>query len=109
MKNTEDAIHEVPVVEKEKLPKIDISEIEIRDIICPKTGKVQKFMIHKIEPSQDSLFYISYRYSIPAQEIKKINKFSGEDIYFMKELMIPYENENSLPIKCSKPPLDEEK
>ena len=68
LKNSpEDAIQEISVVKsKDELPKIDISEIEIRDIIDPKSGKSSKFMIHKVEPSQDSLFYLSYIFSIPA-------------------------------------------
>ena len=52
---------------------------------------VQKeYIVHKVDASKDTLFQLSYRYKVPKNVIQSVNKFSGEDIYFMKEILIPY-------------------
>ena len=47
-------------------------------------------MVHVVQPKSDSLFKLAYLYKVQKKEIQMVNKFTGEEIYFMKELLIPY-------------------
>ena len=53
----------------------------------------KNYLVHKVRPMKDTLFQICYRYKVSKREVQRINKFSGEDIYYMKEILIPYKGE----------------
>ena len=68
-------------------------ELEIREIYETRTeadtGPVlKKYMVHIVQPATDTLFQLSYRYKVSKRELQYINKFSGEEIYFLK-ILIP--------------------
>jgi hypothetical protein len=70
-------------------------ELEIREIYETRseadTGPVlKKYMVHIVQPATDTLFQLSYRYKVSKRELQYINKFSVEEIYFLKEVLIPY-------------------
>ena len=62
-------------------------------------------MVHKVRPLSESLFKISYHYKVSIKEIQRVNKFEGDDIYFMKEMLIPYKGDLS---NCKPPPVNKE-
>lgn len=87
-------VQEVKVVEAKD---IEIREIEVKE---GEDMVMKKFIIHVVQPLTDTLFQISYKYKVSKKEIQRVNKFSGDDIYFMKELLIPYNN--NLPTELNK-------
>ena len=74
--------------------KLD-QDLEIREVYETRadadSGPVlKKYMVHVVEPATDTLFQIAYKYKVSKRELQYINKFSGEDIFFLKEMLIPY-------------------
>ena len=67
-------------------------EVELREVIItdPETFDEQRkvFLVYKIDPVKDTLFKISYHFKVPIKTIQYDNKFSGDDIFYMKELLI---------------------
>ena len=43
-----------------------------------------------MQPLADTLFKISYHYKVSKKDIQIVNKFSGDDIFMFKELLVPY-------------------
>ena len=79
--------------EKNNFPPIEvISDVEIREISELVDGEsvIKKYFVHPVDVKNDSLFKLAYLYKVDKKEIQHVNKFSGEDIYFMKEILIPY-------------------
>ena len=76
-KNAEDNLNENP---NELAKKVD--------------GKVD-YVIHKISPN-DTLAGISIRYNVRIDMIRRANEFTGDEIFFMKELIIPYTSNNHI-------------
>ena len=69
--------------------------MEIRTIFEPSGNleegpREKKYMVHKVDAMSDTLFQLSYRYKVSMKEIQRVNGFSGVDIFFMKEMLIPY-------------------
>lgn len=70
-------------------------DLEIREVYETRTDAdtgpvLKKYMVHIVDPATDTLFQLSYKYKVSKRELQYINKFSGEDIYFLKEMLIPY-------------------
>lgn len=63
---------------------VDDGKVEIRNV----DGK--EFIVHKVDPMKETLFQVSWQYKVSKRTIMEVNKFQGEDIFFMKELLIPY-------------------
>lgn len=81
-------------------------ELEVRDVqeAGPNDTLVTtRYVVHKVRPLSDTLFKISYHYKISIKEIQRVNKFTGEDIFFMKEMLIPYKGDLS---NCKAPKID---
>ena len=73
-------------------------ELEVRDVLEPgpnDTVLTKRYVVHKVRPLSETLFKISYHYKVSIKEIQRVNKFTGEDIYFMKEMLIPYKGDLS--------------
>lgn len=51
------------------------------------------FIVHRVNGLQDTLFKLSYKYKVSKRAIQEANAISGEDIFFLKELLIPYRPE----------------
>ena len=49
--------------------------------------------MHPVSANRDTLFKLSYMYKVSKREIQNVNGFSGEDIFFMKEILIPYKGQ----------------
>ena len=49
-----------------------------------------KYIMHKVQANKDTLFKLSYRYQVSKREIQLVNKFQGDDIFYFKEILIPY-------------------
>ena len=85
---------------KDELLDFD-KNIEIRTIYVPTkddSGPIaKKFMVHPVNAATDTLFQISYRYKVSMKEIQRVNQFSGQDIFYMVELLIPYKGQQSMP------------
>lgn len=47
------------------------------------------YIVHKVNSMRDTLFKLSFHYKISIKEIQRVNKISGDDIYYMTELLIP--------------------
>lgn len=58
---------------------------------------MKKFIVHKVQPNKDTLFKLSYNYKVSKREIQLVNGFSGEDIFFMTEMLIPYKGQTWKP------------
>jgi hypothetical protein len=43
---------------------------------------------------KDTLFALSLQYKVSKRAIRLINKFEGEDIFFMTEMLIPYRGQS---------------
>ena len=81
-------------------------ELEVRDVQEPgpdDTVVTKRYVVHKVRPLSETLFQISYHYKVPIKEIQRVNKFTGDDIYFMKEMLIPFKGDLS---NCSPPKID---
>jgi LysM repeat protein len=48
-----------------------------------------QYIIHKVSPN-DTLDGISFKYDVRKILIQRANEFTGDEIYFMKELIIPF-------------------
>jgi len=76
---------------------INIEDLEIREVmeLNKETEEevMKKYIVHKVDASTDSLFKLSYRYKVSKREIQNTNGFSGEDIFFMKEILIPFKSQ----------------
>jgi hypothetical protein len=79
---------------------INIEDLEIREVmeLNKETEEevMKKYIVHKVDASTDSLFKLSYRYKVSKREIQNTNGFSGEDIFFMKEILIPFKSQEVL-------------
>jgi hypothetical protein len=51
---------------------------------------MKKYIVHKVKPNSDTLFALSYHYKVSMRELQLINGFSGDDIFFMTEMLVPY-------------------
>jgi LysM repeat protein len=49
---------------------------------------VNNYVIHKVNPNE-TLDRISIVYNVPKDAIRKVNGFTGDEIYMKKELIIP--------------------
>ena len=49
-----------------------------------------EYLVHPVSANKDTLFKLSYMYKVSKREIQRVNQFAGEDIFFMKEILIPY-------------------
>ena len=47
-----------------------------------------------MNPSVDTLFKLCVLYKTSKMEIQRVNGFSGDEIFFMKEIFIPYKNQD---------------
>jgi LysM repeat protein len=47
------------------------------------------YVVHAVTPN-DSLNILALRYNVNKDLIRMANDFSGDDIYYMKELIIPF-------------------
>lgn len=74
--------------------KVD-RDLEIREVYETRTDsqsgpELKKYLVHPVQPATDTLFQLSYKYKVSKREIQYVNKFTGDDIYFMTEILIPY-------------------
>jgi len=73
-------------------------EVELREVTTtnPETGEEVKkcYLVHKVDPEKDTLFKISYHYKVAMKSIQVDNKFTGGDIFYMKELLIEYKGQD---------------
>ena len=53
-----------------------------------------KYIVHNVEPMHDTLFKLSFYYKVSQKEIRRINEIEGDDIYFLKKILIPVKNGN---------------
>jgi len=44
----------------------------------------------------DTLLKLCYHYMVSKKEVQFFNKFSGDDIFFMKEILIPVNEKNDV-------------
>lgn len=49
---------------------------------------LSNYVIHKVDPNE-TLDRISIIYNVPKDAIRKVNGFSGDEIYMKRELIIP--------------------
>ena len=53
----------------------------------------KEYLVHKVIAEKDTLFKLSLQYNISKKLIQSTNEFEGEDIFFMKEILIPFFNQ----------------
>ena len=51
---------------------------------------VKKYILYEVDPMTDSLEALAIKFSVSKMAIRGLNNFAGDEIYFMKELKIPY-------------------
>ena len=68
------------------------TNVSIRERVVTVNGKdeVQKVIVHEVAPMTDSLEAIAMHYKVSKVAIRTMNGFVGDDIYFLQELIIPY-------------------
>ena len=69
-------------------------EQEIREVweVDRETGEnvLKKYVVHIVKPKTDTLFKLAYQYKVSKRSIQNANKISGDDIFFLKELLVPF-------------------
>jgi len=83
-----------------EMVKVD-KDLEIREVYETRTDsnsgpELKKYLVHLVQPATDTLFQLSYKYKVSKREIQYVNKFTGDDIYFMTEILIPYRGAHQL-------------
>ena len=72
--------------------------LELREVTKKNshTGEdyTKQYLVHKIDGLKDTLFKISYFYNVPIKTIQFDNQFCGDDIFYMKELLIEYKGQD---------------
>ena len=70
-----------------------IREIEEESAMSPGGLTKNKYIVHAVRPTLDTLFKLSYQYNTSKRQIQQVNNFTGEDIFTYKELLIPYKGQ----------------
>lgn len=53
------------------------------------------FIVHKVDPLHDRLTQISWHYQVAVRSIQNVNKFAGDNLVGMDELLIPFTGDPS--------------
>lgn len=73
-------------------PSSRLREVELRQL-DPETRESRLLkclcIVHRIRPLHDTLLSICYHYKVSKRELRNLNGFSGDDIFFLKEILIP--------------------
>ena len=69
-------------------------EIRAKEVTLNSGEKeVREFIVHRVDPKEDTLFKICYLYKVNKKEIMAANDMHNEELFYLKELMIPYKNQ----------------
>ena len=73
--------------------KVEVRSVPMKNIM---TGlmETKEYIVHLIDPKQDTLLKLSYHYNIKQKDIQFENNFITEDISYLKELLIPYKGQH---------------
>lgn len=84
-------------------------DLEIREKLETINGVevLNKYIVHPVIPNMDTLFKLSYKYKVSKREISIVNGLAGEDIFYCKELLIPFRDQ--IVIDTTKEKTDEQK
>lgn len=74
---------------------MEFREIEELDTISNSQIK-RMYLVHQVQPMTDSLNIISMHYKVNKTLVQKVNKIRGDDIFYLKELLIPCQNKEEM-------------
>lgn len=69
-------------------------EIRSKEVTLPNGEKqIREYIVHSVDAEKDTLFKICYLYKVNKKEIMDANDMHNEELFYMKELLVPYKNQ----------------